>query len=131
VGGDHLAGQRSKVGWQGGTIVGCRGGPWGGFTEFPLGMNVSGGAICVVVVRGDHDGTTERNGTSVPPVEATAVGTYLPARRARACVARGIERTRARPGPQTSDTLGCIACHRWARLGCAVSTVAYAQCMQG
>ena len=135
MGRDHLAGQRSKVGWEGGTIVGCRGGPWGaeilGFTEFPLGMNVSGGAICVVVVRGDHDGTTERNGTSVPPVEATAVGPDLPARRARGCVARGIEHARACPRPQTCDTLGCIACHRWARLGCAGSTLAYAQCMQG
>jgi hypothetical protein len=63
VGRDHLAGQRSKVGWQGGTIVGCRGGPWGaeilGFTENPLGMNVSGGAIRVVVVRADPDSTTE------------------------------------------------------------------------
>ena len=30
-----------------------------GFTEFPLGMIMSGGAIRVVVVRADHDSTTE------------------------------------------------------------------------
>ena len=62
--------------------------------------------------------------------EGTLPGTY-PGAAGRTGAVLGIERARARPRPQTCDTLGCIACHRWARLGCAGSTLAYAQCMQG
>ena len=65
--------------------------------------------------------------------EGSLPGTYPGAagRAPGALLAGGIERARARPRPQTCDTLGCIACHRWARLGCAGSTLAYAQRMQG
>ena len=57
---------------------------------------------------------------------------YLPSRPAGARVR--CSGHRARPcasATQTCDTRGWIACHRWVRLGRAVSTVAYAQRIPG
>ena len=92
---------------------------------------MSGGAtrvVTTVVVRAERDSTT---GEHLPPVEAIAVRTYFPPGGCAGAVLGASSapvRVRDRKRP---TRLVAFACHRWARLGRAVSTMAYAQRMQG
>jgi hypothetical protein len=85
----------------------------------------------VVVVRAERDSTT---GEHLPPVEAISVGTsssYPPPPGAQVRLL-GASSAHVGVRDRKRATRGvAFACRRWARLGRAVSTLAYAQRMPG